>query len=261
MIISMVARYPVANVPYRRVYSVPVTKLVIHHLDFGDLPKDATQADELLVMDAVYAFHVNTRRWGGMGYHVIAFRSGRMYITANWNRWGAHTYMENDDSRGFAIAGDWLNAVPPESLRRSVAQAVARHDKVYRTTANLYGHKDFTQTSCPGNRYKEWVPQLRSLTEEVDDMTISELASALRAIQRKMGRGDPLEADEKELFDNFVLLMPHVLPAYIEKVLGNVRGRKGQRDAWAKMVAHPHPATGGSTLKEILDGLAARMQS
>lgn len=130
-IIDLTNRYPVANVPYRRVYSVPIQKIVIHYLDFGDLPEDATQADELLVMDAVYAFHVNTRQWGGMGYHGVAFRSGRAYLTADWNRWGAHTYAENDDSHGFAIAGEWAKTVPPVSLRRSVAQLVKRHDEVY----------------------------------------------------------------------------------------------------------------------------------
>ena len=131
MIISLTARYPVMNVPYRRAYAAPVTKLVVHYLDFGDLPEDASQADELLVMDAVYGFHVNVRHWGGMGYHGIAFRSGRAYITADWNCWGAHTYAENDDSRGFAVAGKWENTVPPLTLRRSVAQLVARHDEVY----------------------------------------------------------------------------------------------------------------------------------
>lgn len=130
-VIDLTGRYPVRNVPYRPAYSIPVTKLVIHYLDFGDLSEDATEADELAVMDAVYAFHVNVRQWGGMGYHGVAFRSGRAYKTADWSRWGAHTYMENDDSRGFAVAGEWPNSVPPVSLQRSVAQLVGEHDEVY----------------------------------------------------------------------------------------------------------------------------------
>jgi hypothetical protein len=142
-----------------------VVKLVLHHLEMGDLPETATEAEELLVLDAVYAFHTNIRHWGGIGYHGIAFRSRRFYKTADWNRWGAHTYKENDDARGFAVAGDWSTQVPPLTLQQSVAQGVEHHDSLYSITA-LKGHRDYVATTCPGDPYQLWVPNLRSFKEE-----------------------------------------------------------------------------------------------
>jgi hypothetical protein len=177
MIIDLTARYPVAGVPFRPAYSTPITKLVIHHLEFGNLREGASQAEEMEVLDAVYAFHVNVRYWGGIGYHGISFRSGRSYITADWNRWGAHTYQENDDSRGFAVAGDWSNKVPPLSLRQSVADVVDRHDSLY-FLAHLTGHRDFVKTTCPGDPYLQWVPNLRTLIEE-DEMEYGEFKDML----------------------------------------------------------------------------------
>lgn len=176
MIVDVTARYPVANVPFRPVYSIPIAKLVIHHLEMGNLREGASQAEEIDVLDAVYAFHVNVREWGGVGYHGIAFRSGRSYITADWHRWGAHTYRENDDSRGFAVAGGWSDAIPPLSLRQSMAELVARHDGMYGEVL-LTGHRDWVATTCPGNPYKQWVPQLRELIEEddMDDARVKEL--------------------------------------------------------------------------------------
>jgi hypothetical protein len=123
----------------------------------------------------------------------------------------------------------------------AVPTGIVRHDRCQ--NGRILGKTD------PGDQFDEarFIRQLKAEMQEGDDMATSELASVLRTIQRKKGRGDLLTTDEQALFDNLVALMPHIAPAYIELVLGRQSGQKGQRAAWAQMVQHPHADSGGGT--------------
>ncbi len=185
-------------------------------------------------------------------YNFVAFHmaDGSLIICEGrgFDRTGAHTHAHN--TRGVATAGEGNFqiglTVSPYTAHWSRWLGYQKYDMGMENLGSshpirgiAYGHKDLSATACPGDKLYAIIPQLEFMKE--DDMTIAELAAALRSIQRKKGRGDPLTANEKALFDNLVRLMPHIAPAYIDLVLGRSSGRKGQRDAWAKMVRHPHP--------------------
>ena len=129
-IIDVTARYPLASVWWRGEYTpAAITDIVIHHTAMGELPADASVDDELAVLDCIYAFHVNTRGFGGIGYHGVAFASGRAYLTTPLTRWGAHVAVENDHLWGFAAAGDYRNSIPPEGTLRGLGELVALADR------------------------------------------------------------------------------------------------------------------------------------
>lgn len=68
----------------------------------------------------------------------------------------------------------------------------------------LFGHRDFVKTTCPGNRYQEWVPQLRDLIEE-DDMTPEQAVRAVADIMKEIKRKNAthLTPEEKFFWDTF----------------------------------------------------------
>ncbi len=129
-ITDVTKRYPLADVWWRGEYTAEaITDIVIHHTMTGELPADASVGDELMVLDAIYAFHVNTRGFGGIGYHGVAFPSGRAYITCPFDRWGTHVAFENDHLWGFAAAGDYSDSVPPSGTLRGLGELIALADK------------------------------------------------------------------------------------------------------------------------------------
>lgn len=130
MVIDVTARYPLASVWWRGEYTPEdITDIVIHHTMTGETPADASVDDELAVLDCIYTFHVNTRVFGGIGYHGIAFPSGRAYQTCPLTRWGAHVAFENDHLWGFAAAGDYTNGVPPEGTLRGLRDLIVLADR------------------------------------------------------------------------------------------------------------------------------------
>lgn len=125
MIIDVTARYPLAPVWWRGSYGPDdVDVIVIHHTAMGQLPADASEDDELAVLDCIYAFHVNARGFGGIGYHGVAFASGRTYLTCPLDRWGAHVAFENNHLWGFAAAGDYSGSIPPDGALRGLAELI-----------------------------------------------------------------------------------------------------------------------------------------
>lgn len=131
MILNVTDRYPLVNEWWRGVYTPEdITDIVLHHTVMGELPADASLDDELAVLDCIYAFHVNTRGFGGIGYHGVAFPSRRAYLTCPLNRWGAHVAFENNHLWGFAAAGDYTNGVPPEGTLRGLAELIKLADGV-----------------------------------------------------------------------------------------------------------------------------------
>jgi hypothetical protein len=129
-IIDVTARYPLASVWWRGLYSSPdvITDIAIHHTVTFFLAADASQEDELNQLSVIYQYHYYTRGLGGIGYHGIAFPSGRAYLTCPLTRWGANVIDENNHIWGFAAAGTYTDSVPPEALRRGLAELIALAD-------------------------------------------------------------------------------------------------------------------------------------
>lgn len=78
---------------------------------------------------------------------------------------------------------------------------------------------------------------------EEDDMTLGELAAALRTIKVKLDDPDsaPLTTDEQALYDNIVALSANIMPAYVNMV----KDARGHKDIWNGIVGHPHSEVTG----------------
>src|SRR5687768_2191227 len=79
--------------------------IAVHHSVSGDyLTAQASEADELAQLDAVDRYHVS-QDFGGIGYHVAAFASGRLYLLGDLDGARAHVAGRNHELLGIVAIG------------------------------------------------------------------------------------------------------------------------------------------------------------
>ena len=132
-IIDVTERFPLTPVWWRGEYesNADITDIAIHHTQTLFLAANASEEDELNQLAVIYGYHYGTKGFGGIGYHGIAFPSGRAYLTASLSRWGANVLGENDHIWGFAGAGDFTDEIPPAGILHGLGQLVAMVDSAH----------------------------------------------------------------------------------------------------------------------------------
>lgn len=122
----------------------------VHHSVTAQLSAGASIAAEQEQMRALES--VGQTRFGtGISYNVVVFPSGRAYQGVSWNRRGTHTGGRNSTSRSICFAGNYETNQPTDA-QISTAAAIYREGKQRWWTqgAPLGGHRDVSQTACPG---------------------------------------------------------------------------------------------------------------
>ena len=99
-----------------------VDAIVIHHSVTPTLSAHATQAEEIAWIDKIDAYH-RTRGFGGIGYHLVCFPSGRAYYISTLRQWGAGVYLENNHTCHVCLVGDYTNV--PAAQQHLAGAAVA----------------------------------------------------------------------------------------------------------------------------------------
>ena len=191
-ITDVTGRFPLEAVWWRQPFASnqDVTDIAIHHTVMFFLSPDATVEDELNQLAMIYRNHIG-RGLGGIGYHGVSFPSGRAYLTSPLTHWGAHVSGENDDKWGFAAAGTYTDSIPPEPLRQGLAELIAMADSARAQELPLRPHRHWTQTTCPGKPWQQWVPTLR---EEYNMPTLDEIRTLIQEENAKLPK--PLTAEE-----------------------------------------------------------------
>ncbi|MFI2487452.1 N-acetylmuramoyl-L-alanine amidase [Promicromonospora kroppenstedtii] len=154
------ARYPDGDLTL----TGPAVEVWVHHSVTAQLPSDATVAAEAEQMRALES--VGQTRFGtGISYNVVIFPSGRAYQGVSWNRRGTHTGGRNSTSRSICFAGNY-EANSPTAAQISTAAAIYGYgkDRWWTQGAPLGGHRDVSQTACPG----------RNLYARLDDIRAGE---------------------------------------------------------------------------------------
>lgn len=140
------ARYPDGDLTL----TDPAIEVFVHHSVTAQLSPDASIAAEAEQMRALES--VGQSRFGtGISYNVVVFPSGRAYQGVSWNRRGTHTGGRNSTSRSICLAGNY-ETNQPTAAQISTAAAIYREGKQRWWTqgAPLRGHRDVSQTACPG---------------------------------------------------------------------------------------------------------------
>jgi hypothetical protein len=125
-------------------------EVFVHHSVTAHLSPAASIAAEQEQMRKIEA--VGQSRFGtGISYNVVIFPSGRAYRGVSWNRRGTHTGGRNSTVRSICCAGNYEVNKPTDAQIATAAAIVAQGRGLWwRQAAPVLGHRDVSQTACPG---------------------------------------------------------------------------------------------------------------
>jgi hypothetical protein len=159
------SRYPIAVAWPRSAYDLNlIDSISFHHSVTSNLSPNASEAEEIRILDAFHAYH-KSLGFGGIGYHLCVFPSGRVYLTCSLTQWGANVGGHNNHEIGICFVGTWTNTLPGKQQQVGAAIATDSVDQLLRRKVRLLGHKQYSghaSNACPG-RVLEILPNLRSL--------------------------------------------------------------------------------------------------
>ena len=124
--------------------------LVIHHVGVNG-PVDAQSTAN---------YHVNNKKWPGIGYHFFIRKDGSISYTQDWNRASFHVAGQNHKYMGICLEGDFTHATPNPNQLTSAHQLVANIQHAFGQWWEVYGHYEVAlktnPTSCPGASWPRW---------------------------------------------------------------------------------------------------------
>ena len=138
-----------------------VDTISAHHTTGAGLPASATLARELAYIKAIDAGH-RARGLDAIGYQLVAFASGRVYLTAPLSLFGAAVAAENGHTISIALPGDFTTRPPAAAHLHAAAHAIAHVDAHLKRRITVRPHRYWRRTACPGDTYAQWVPALRA---------------------------------------------------------------------------------------------------
>lgn len=135
--------------------------VVIHH---AGLSKDVD-----IDVPSIHDMHLGNG-WAGIGYHFVVHKDGFIESARPLQYVGAHAYQHNKFSIGICMTGNYNLAYPPFEQAFAVEQLTAALCKKYKikpSCTSIFGHRDLNDTSCPGDKFYPFLPQLIKNIKEV----------------------------------------------------------------------------------------------
>ncbi|PIR55393.1 hypothetical protein COU74_01325 [Candidatus Peregrinibacteria bacterium CG10_big_fil_rev_8_21_14_0_10_36_19] len=157
-------------------YAEKVKKIIIHHTATTkdlDNPKQAVRD--------IYYYHTVSRGWGDIGYNYIVDKNGNVYEGRYGGEGivGAHTAGANNGAIGIAVLGNYEATQVPDAVMRALSNLIAEKSKIHNidvtgtsifrgeNSPNLFAHRDFGSTTCPGAYLYERVPELKAMIASI----------------------------------------------------------------------------------------------
>ncbi|MET9155959.1 peptidoglycan recognition family protein [Streptomyces griseoflavus] len=147
------------------------SRIVVHHTvstNSADFSRAQAHAHAHWVQD----LHLDKNRWVDTGYHFLVSRGGWITegrhgslqaLTGGRNFvLGSHTSGQNDYAVGIACEGAYHDGAVPPTAQWDVLVTLCAYtcDRYGIPSTQLYGHKDYGATLCPGV-YHDMLPRLR----------------------------------------------------------------------------------------------------
>jgi N-acetylmuramoyl-L-alanine amidase/Putative peptidoglycan binding domain len=179
------------------VYDRRPVKILVHHTATPN-QKATTRDAAVRLARSIQGFHMDRRGWPDTGQHFTVSRGGivlegrhrslEFVRVGRWQVEGAHCTGQNVVALGIENEGTYSAVDPPGVLWNNLRSLCAYLCGQYgiKPTA-IYGHRDFKDTACPGDRLYAAIPRLRSevaglLGKKVSKATVSTAAWPLLRI-------------------------------------------------------------------------------
>ena len=147
-------------------------KIVVHHTAFPNTP-DTGQSGSFAIAHEIQDLHMDENGWIDSGQHFTISRTGvimegrhrsleRLQAGSNMVV-GAHAVGQNSQGIGIENNGTYISVAPPQILYASLVSLCAYICSQYGLDPReIYGHRDFNSTQCPGDVLYSMLPGLRS---------------------------------------------------------------------------------------------------
>lgn len=148
-----------------------------------------TAAEVPGILRSIQAYHMDSNGWDDIGYNFLVDRFGRVWEGRaggiERSVIGAHAGGFNTNSSGIALLGTFTDVAAPAAATAAVSRMLGWKLPLHGsdpasqsaieskgstrypagtvvTLPNVSGHRDVSQTSCPGNRVYERIGQIRA---------------------------------------------------------------------------------------------------
>ncbi len=137
-----------------------VRRITVHHT--AELPAMSTRTDAELVK-GVQRFHQDDRGWADIGYHYLIGRDGRVYQGRELHIQGAHAGGGNNvENLGVSVIGDFSDGLPTDTTLATLEGFLRAQMRIHDVDADqLFGHREFKPTACPGDALFGWLKAYR----------------------------------------------------------------------------------------------------
>lgn len=156
-----------------QIYSPTIHTLVVHHTASLNSTDTRTGWER---MQALYAYHANNRGWGDVGYNYIIDADGQIYEGRAGGDYvvGGHAYCNNVGTMGIALMGNFNSEKPTTLQTKSLQWLLIQVSEKYninlknnvqyhgKSQTAIIGHRDVTQTACPGDTLYSGLSQIRT---------------------------------------------------------------------------------------------------
>jgi N-acetylmuramoyl-L-alanine amidase/Putative peptidoglycan binding domain len=146
-------------------------KIIVHHAatpNQADVSRDAA----VRLARSIQDFHMDGRRWNDTGQHLTITRGGfalegrhrslEMLAGGRATVEGAHCTGQNVVAIGIENEGTYSEVDPPAALWDRLRETCAYICRRYGIKpTEIYGHRDFKNTACPGDHLYGALPRLR----------------------------------------------------------------------------------------------------
>lgn len=147
------------------------TMVIVHHTA-GANSSDLSQAHAFSIARSIQSYHMDHNGWIDSGQQFTISRGGfvmegrhrSLEVLTGGTRHvvGAHTSGQNTAAVGIENEGTYTSVTPPAALWNSLVDMVAYIcDQYAISPARIFGHRDYNNTECPGDRLYAMLPQLR----------------------------------------------------------------------------------------------------
>lgn len=149
-------RDPIPGDSYTWSWERPLSQvqyLAIHH----------TAGPDTQTPDEIASFHVNSRGWGGVGYHFIISKNGTVYYVGDLTTARANVLDKNHLVIGICLIGTFMNGIFPSSFQLQSVHELCK-ELLLNTPelsgvsdwSKVVGHRDLQSTDCPGDTWSNW---------------------------------------------------------------------------------------------------------
>ncbi|TYB45463.1 peptidoglycan recognition protein family protein [Actinomadura chibensis] len=183
--------------------------IVVHHTASANTV-DPSLEQAFALSRSIQNFHMDTNGWADSGQQFTISRGGHLMegrnrtleaVRARRHVVGAHTFGQNDHTIGIENEGTYMTEAPTDALWAKLVQTCAWLCDAYGLGPHeaIVGHRDYNQTSCPGDALYALLPDLRDQVAGV----LGERRSAARSRGGPSGLPGP-----RHTFDHGPALAP-----------------------------------------------------